>query len=77
MDEAKDIIAQSDLFVAIGTSGSVYPAAGLVTWASGHSVKTCEINLNPSENRHQFDDGHYRPAEEIVPKWAASLIHDE
>lgn len=77
MDEAKDIVAQSDLFVAIGTSGSVYPAAGLVAWASGHSVRTCEINLDPSENRHQFDDGHYGPAEEIVPRWAASLIYDE
>lgn len=75
MDEAQDIVARSDLFVAIGTSGSVYPAAGLAAWASGHAVTTCEINIEPSENHQHFDIRHYGPSADIVPRWVASVIH--
>lgn len=74
MDEASDAVTQSDLFVAIGTSGAVYPAAGLVQLAARHGVRTCELNLAPSENYEAFDDAHYGPATEIVPAWADALM---
>lgn len=74
MDEASDIVARSDLFVAIGTSGSVYPAAGLVKLAASRGVRTCELNLAPSENYSVFDETRYGPASEIVPAWADEVI---
>ena len=50
MDAIYDALLGADLFVAIGTSGSVYPAAGFVSEARGHGIRTCEINLEPSDN---------------------------
>jgi NAD-dependent SIR2 family protein deacetylase len=48
---------EADLFVSIGTSGSVYPAAGFVEQAKAHGIGTCEINLEPSDNARQFNEG--------------------
>ena len=47
----------ADAFVAIGTSGSVYPAAGFVAEARALGIRTCEINLERSDNAHQFEEG--------------------
>ena len=44
---------EADLFVAIGTSSSVYPAAGFVSEARALGIRTCEINLEPSDNAEQ------------------------
>jgi NAD-dependent deacetylase len=62
MDSIYDGLLGADLFVAIGTSGSVYPAAGLVSEARGHGIRTCEINLQPSDNARLFDEAHNGPA---------------
>lgn len=64
----------SMLFVAIGTSGSVYPAAGLVSHARALAIPTCEINLAPSDNAEEFDEALYGPASETVPAWVARLL---
>jgi NAD-dependent deacetylase len=74
MDEIVEALAEADLFVAIGTSGSVYPAAGFVGEARGHGVRTCEINLVPSDNARQFDEARYGPAGEVVPGWVDDLL---
>jgi NAD-dependent deacetylase len=74
MDTIYDALEQADLFVAIGTSGSVYPAAGFVTEARGRGIRTCEINLEPSDNARQFDETFYGPASEAVPAWVERLI---
>ncbi len=74
MDTIYDALEQADLFVAIGTSGSVYPAAGFVTEARGRGIRTCEINLEPSDNARQFDETAYGPASEAVPKWIDRLL---
>jgi NAD-dependent deacetylase len=76
MDEIYDALLGADLFVAIGTSGSVYPAAGFVSEARGHGIRTCEINLEPSENARQFDDARYGHATEVVPGWVDNLLSD-
>lgn len=73
MEEAYDAVKRSDLFVAIGTSGAVYPAAGLVELAASHGVRTCELNLAPSDNYHAFDEARYGLATEIVPAWVDAL----
>ena len=74
MDTIYDALEQADLFVAIGTSGSVYPAAGFVTEARGRGIRTCEINLEPSDNARQFDETSYGPASEAVPAWVERLL---
>ncbi|MBS0296479.1 MAG: NAD-dependent deacylase [Proteobacteria bacterium] len=74
MEEIWEAVAGSDLFVAIGTSGAVYPAAGLVEVARRARVRTCEINLQPSDNAERFDERLYGPATEVVPAWVARLL---
>jgi NAD-dependent deacetylase len=60
--------------VAIGTSGSVYPAAGFANEAKGHGIRTCEINLEPSDNARQYDEVHYGPASDVVPRWVEDVL---
>lgn len=74
MDEIYDALAGADLFVSIGTSGAVYPAAGFVAAARRGGVATMELNLEPSENANLFDDARYGKAGEIVPAWVDQLI---
>jgi NAD-dependent deacetylase len=64
----------ADLFVAIGTSGSVYPAAGFVSEARAREIPTCEINLEPSDNADQFDERRYGPASETVHAWVEEVL---
>jgi len=74
MDEIEDALRRADLFVAIGTSGSIYPAAGFVSGARLSGVRTCEINLAPSDNAREFDEARYGPAGEIVPAWVDEVL---
>lgn len=74
MDAIYDALLEADLFVAIGTSGSVYPAAGFVAEARGHGIRTCEINLEQSDNASQFDERRYGPASEAVPVWVEDVL---
>jgi len=74
MDDIHHALYTADAFVAIGTSGSVYPAAGFVSEARRIGISTREINLEPSDNAHLFDDGHYGPASEAVPAWTQRML---
>ncbi len=74
LDRIDAALDRADLFVAIGTSGSVYPAAGLVAEAQARGVATCEINLEPSDNAGFFDDRRYGPAAETVPAFVDELL---
>ncbi|MBM3577964.1 MAG: NAD-dependent deacylase [Alphaproteobacteria bacterium] len=74
MDEIYAALEAADLFVAIGTSGAVYPAAGFVREARAKGVRCCELNLEPSENAAEFDDRRYGPASEIVPSWVEEML---
>lgn len=69
MDEIYQAIAQADYFLAIGTSGHVYPAAGFVHEAKLQGVHTVELNLEPSQVGNQFAEKHYGLASEVVPAW--------
>jgi NAD-dependent deacetylase len=62
-------LREADLFVAIGTSGSVYPAAGFVAEARAYGLRTCEINLAAADNADLFDEQRLGPASETVPAW--------
>ena len=76
MTPIRNALRDADLFVAIGTSGSVYPAAGFVGTARHYGVKTCELNLEPSDNARQFNTGRYGPAATVVPAWVDELLND-
>ena len=66
-------LMRCDLFVAIGTSGTVYPAAGFVQLASGHA-RTVELNLEPSDGWSQFDDSLTGPATALVPAFVDDVL---
>jgi NAD-dependent deacetylase len=74
MDEIYAAMARADLFVSIGTSGAVYPAAGLVREARAAGIATLELNLEPSQGSHWFDEARHGPATEVVPAWVAELL---
>jgi NAD-dependent deacetylase len=67
MDRIYDALARCDLFVSIGTSGNVYPAAGFVAEARMAGARTVELNLEPSEGIDFFDEAIHGRATEIVP----------
>lgn len=67
-------LGAADLFVAIGTSGAVYPAAGFVAEARHHGVPTLEINLAAADNAGLFDEARYGRATAAVPAWVDDLL---
>ncbi|MBO6948046.1 MAG: NAD-dependent deacylase [Rhodospirillales bacterium] len=75
MDEIEQVLAQAGLFLSIGTSGNVYPAAGFVEvvrhYGRGHSV---ELNLEPSVGATSFAETRYGPAGELVPRYVEELL---
>lgn len=73
MDRIAEALAACDLFVAIGTSGEVYPAAGFVEEAAGFGAETLEINLEPSAPG-RFDRVIAGPATASVPAWVAEVL---
>ena len=74
MDEIEMAIGRCDLFVSIGTSGAVYPAAGFVTQAQRAGARTLEINLEPSAGTPLFDEARHGPAGTLVPKWVDEML---
>jgi NAD-dependent deacetylase len=69
MDRISTALEAADLFVSIGTSGAVYPAAGFVQYAAAHGARTLELNLVPSEGTESFDEARHGPASVLVPTW--------
>ncbi len=74
MEEVSEALARCHLFISIGTSGNVYPAAGFVSEARAAGAHTVELNLEPSEGHSLFAERHYGPASEIVPAYVARLL---
>ena len=74
MEAIEAALRTCDLFVSIGTSGAVYPAAGFVQTARYAGAETLELNLEPSLGSLYFDERRYGPASEIVPAWVAELL---
>lgn len=74
MELIYDALESCDLFISIGTSGHVYPAAGFVEVANSVGAETVEINLEPSQKQSAFDRHIYGPASREVPLFVESLI---
>ena len=65
---------RADLFVSIGTSGAVYPAAGFVQTARYCGAQTLEMNLDPSLASYHFHESRIGRAGELVPHWVAQIL---
>jgi len=75
MERILDALARCDLFVSVGTSGNVYPAAGFVAQVRRHGrAHTIEANLEPSEGTTLFEECRHGPASEIVPALVAEIL---
>jgi NAD-dependent deacetylase len=74
MDAIEAALAAADRFVAIGTSGAVYPAAGFVAEARARGIPTVELNLEPSDTAATFDAARYGPATETVPAFVDDVL---
>jgi len=74
MDRIEAALASADLFVSIGTSGAVYPAAGFVQSARYHGASTLELNLDPSQTSVFFDEARIGRAGELVPAWVQEIL---
>ncbi|MFZ5756084.1 MAG: Sir2 family NAD+-dependent deacetylase [Pseudomonadota bacterium] len=73
MERIQQALAHCSLFISIGTSGNVYPAAGFVREARAAGARTVELNLEPSMNAAAFDRHLHGPATQVVPEFLASL----
>jgi NAD-dependent deacetylase len=74
MEEVHEKVAACSLFVSIGTSGNVHPAAGFVEIARAAGARTVELNLEPSAGASAFSETRYGPATHVVPGFVAELL---
>jgi NAD-dependent protein deacetylase/lipoamidase len=74
MDLIYDALGHCGLFVSIGTSGNVYPAASFVQEARMRGAHTVELNLEPSDGASLFIERFYGPASRLVPQYVERLL---
>ena len=70
-------VAACALFLSIGTSGNVYPAAGLVAEArAAGRAHTAELNMEPSVGATLFAEARYGPATRVVPAYVEKILRE-
>jgi NAD-dependent deacetylase len=74
MERIDRALMEADLFVSIGTSGNVYPAAGFVRTAKYVHAHTLEMNLEPSLGSYLADESRIGKAGELVPAWVEEML---
>jgi NAD-dependent deacetylase len=74
LDVIDAALTACDAFVAVGTSGAVYPAAGFVMTAAAAGARTTELNLASSEITPLFDEVRHGPASVVVPEWVDDVL---
>lgn len=74
LDGIYQVLAQCEVFVSVGTSGSVEPAASFVEEARRAGAHTVELNLEPSHSADLFAERIYGPASQVVPEYVAKLL---
>ena len=76
MERIYEALSRCTLFLSIGTSGNVYPAAGFVAEARAAGAETVELNLEPSEGISMFGEAIHGKATEVVPAYVEQLLKD-
>ncbi len=74
MDVVEELLRKADLFVSVGTSGVVFPAAGFVQTAKYYGADTVEFNLEPTSNNFYFDRHVMGKAGDTLPKFVEELL---
>ncbi len=74
MEEIYSFLSRCHLFISIGTSGTVYPAASFVLEAAHAGARAVELNLEPSEGIGGFHEAIHGRATEIVPAYVEKLL---
>lgn len=74
MESIYDALSRCDLFISIGTSGNVYPAAGFVAEARAAGAHTVELNLEPSLTESAFAEKRYGTATSLIPPFVKQLL---
>ncbi|MCK6067674.1 MULTISPECIES: NAD-dependent deacylase [Microbacterium] len=74
LDRIEEAVSEADVFVSVGTSGEVYPAAGYAALAAAHGARTVELNLVPSDPVIPFDEVRAGPATTVVPAWVDDVL---
>lgn len=74
MERIEAVLSRADLFVSIGTSGAVYPAAGFVQTARHYGAQTLELNLEPSAGSRFFQETRLGAASVLVPQWVEEVL---
>lgn len=72
--QSQDAISKADLFISIGTSGQVYPAAGFAQLATSAGAHTVELNMEVTSP--EFKQGFYGPASSVVPTYLNQILND-
>lgn len=77
MDKVEDLLRHCDLFLSIGTSGVVFPAASFVQTAKYYGADTVEFTLEPTANNYLFDKHIYGPAGTTLPQFVEQLLSQQ
>jgi NAD-dependent deacetylase len=77
LSQIEAALEKCDLFVAIGTSGTVYPAAGFVEIAKAHGAETFRFDIALPPEERQFDQYFHAEAGKMIPKWVGELIGEK
>jgi NAD-dependent deacetylase len=73
MSEIENELKLCDLFISIGTSNNVYPAANFVSIAKDFGAKAIEVNYERTQLGHLFDEHYYGKASETVGELLSEL----
>ena len=76
-EEAAEAAADCDLFIAVGTSATVYPAAGLIELAARKGAFVVEVNREVTALSHLADRTYREPAGEALPRLVDRLERGE
>ena len=76
MEEIYKSVEECDIFIVIGSSGHVYPAAGLVNFANSSGARSILVNYELPINGHDFDEVHIGRAGELLPGIVSSWLGD-
>jgi NAD-dependent deacetylase len=74
MDEIEAAVENCEVFVVIGTSGLVYPAAGLAAQARACGARTVLLNLEDQSLGFTYDQQEIGPATRLVPQWVEGYL---
>jgi NAD-dependent deacetylase len=74
LDEIAGLVSRAELFLSVGSSGVVYPAAGYVLLARAAGARTVEINLEESEGTSMFEEHRRGKASELVPALVEEIL---